>query len=70
MKMQGEEWRNSNIWAPSEGSEEESTRDLRWRVSARVKGKVYRVDSETSNVVRVGDGGTDEKTGGGWRWQS
>ena len=33
-------------------------------------GKVYKVagaqgGSETSNVVRVGDGGTDEKTGGG-----
>ena len=35
------------------------------RVSARVKGKEYKVGSETSNVVRVGDGGTDEKTGGG-----
>ena len=37
------------------------------RVPARVKGKVCTVivDSKTSNVVRVGDGGTDEKTGGG-----
>ena len=37
------------------------------RVPARVKGKVYTVtvDSKTSNVVRVGDGGIDEKTGGG-----
>ena len=37
------------------------------RVPARVKGKVYTVtvDSKTSNVVRVGYGGTDEKTGGG-----
>ena len=35
------------------------------RVPARVKGKVTRWQSETSNVVRVGDGGTDEKTGGG-----
>ena len=30
------------------------------RVPARVKG-----GSETSNVARIGDGGTDEKTGGG-----
>ena len=30
--------------------------------SARVKG--VQGGSETSNVVRVGDGGTDEKTGG------
>ena len=29
------------------------------RISARVKGKVYRVAVETSNVVPVGDGGTD-----------
>ena len=41
------------------------------RVPARLKGEVgmcrpYKVrSSETSNVVRVGDGGTDEKTGGG-----
>ena len=35
------------------------------RVPARVKGKVYKVAAETSNVVRVGDSGTDEKTGGG-----
>ena len=36
------------------------------RVPARVKGKVYKVAViSTSNVVRVGDGGTDEKTGGG-----
>ena len=36
------------------------------RVPARVKGKVYTVQggSETSNVVRVGDSGTDKKTGG------
>ena len=36
------------------------------RVPARVKGKVrVQGGSETSNVVRVGDGGTDEKAGGG-----
>ena len=36
------------------------------RVPARVKGKVYvQGGSETSNVVWVGDSGTDEKTGGG-----
>ena len=35
------------------------------RVPVRVKGKVVQGGSETSNVVRVGDGGTDEKTGGG-----
>ena len=33
------------------------------RVPARVKGKVYKV--AVSNVVWVGDSGTDEKTGGG-----
>ena len=36
------------------------------RVPARVKGKVYRVALRPAiNVVRVGDAGTDEKTGGG-----
>ena len=35
------------------------------RVPARVKGEGVQGGSETSNVVRVGDSGTDEKTGGG-----
>ena len=36
------------------------------RVPARVKGKVYKVAVRPAiDVVRVGDSGTDEKTGGG-----
>ena len=34
------------------------------REPARVKGEGVQGDSEANNVVRVGDGGTDEKTGG------
>ena len=35
------------------------------RVPARVKREGVQGGSETSNVVQVGDGGTDEKTGDG-----
>ena len=36
------------------------------RLPARVKGKVYKVAVRPANVVRVGDSGSDEKTGGGY----
>ncbi len=41
--------------------------DLRQAITSQSEREGVQGGSETSNVVRVGDGGTDEKTGGGDR---
>ena len=39
--------------------------DLRQESTSQIENEGVQYGSETSNGVRVGDGGTDEKTGGG-----